>query len=86
LKIEKHHRANIKANSLFKPALWTKLIPLRTANKLGDRMHIEIAKLSTTCIQLPASQSSHFVWVDQPEVIVNAVKIVLDKADSAYSH
>jgi pimeloyl-ACP methyl ester carboxylesterase len=69
---------SIKANSLFKPALWTKLIPLRTANKLRDRMHIEIAKLSTTCIQLPANKSSHFVWVDQPEVIVDAVKIVLD--------
>ncbi len=77
---------SIKANSLFKPALWTRLIPLRTANKLRDRMHIEIAKLSTTCIQLPAGQSSHFVWIDQPEVIVDAVKIILDKAESAYPH
>ncbi len=72
---------SIKANSLFKPTLWTRLIPLRTANRLRDQMHLEIAKLTTHCLQLPASQSSHFVWVDQPEVIVDAVRKILAQLD-----
>ncbi|MCC5643553.1 hypothetical protein LC607_11465 [Nostoc sp. CHAB 5824] len=28
------------------------------------------------------TSSGHFVWVDQPDVIVDAVKLILDKVDS----
>ena len=70
---------SIKANSFFKPSLWTRLIPLGAANRLRDEMHQELLKLSTNCIQLPAQNSGHFVWLDQPEVMVKAVKILLEK-------
>lgn len=72
---------NIKANSFLKPSLWTVFIPLRGANQLRKQMHIELLKLSTNCTQLQASKSGHFVWVDQPDVIIDAVKIVLNKVD-----
>jgi pimeloyl-ACP methyl ester carboxylesterase len=68
---------SIKAASFFTPAFWTVVIPLRRANHLRERMHQAISTLSTDCQQYSAPNSSHFVWVDQPEVIVNAVKTLL---------
>ncbi len=69
---------SIKANSFFKPSLWTRAIPLGAANRLRDEMHQDLLKLSTNCIQLQAENSGHFVWLDQPEVMVQAVKILLE--------
>jgi len=68
---------SIKAHSFFQPSLMTRLMPLKAANQLRDRMHSEFIKLSTNCIQLHAERSGHFVWVDQPDVIINAVKLLL---------
>ena len=70
---------SIKAASFFKPALWTRLIPLGSANQLRDKMHVELCKLSTDCLQIEAEKSGHFVWIDQPGLIVEAVQILLDK-------
>lgn len=72
---------SIKARSFFKPSLWTLFIPLKSANKLREKMHRELMNLSDTCVQLPADQSSHFVWVDQPEFLVESCKIILEKID-----
>lgn len=72
---------NIKANSFFKPSIWTTFMPLQGANQLREQMHGELLKLSTNCSQLHASKSDHFVWVDQPDVIIDAVKIVLNTVD-----
>jgi pimeloyl-ACP methyl ester carboxylesterase len=77
---------SIKANSFFKPSLWTVFIPLRGANQLREQMHIDLCNLSTDCIQIEANQSGHFVWIDQPDVIVDAVKIVLDKVEPSRQH
>ncbi|MBE9202107.1 alpha/beta hydrolase [Nodularia sp. LEGE 06071] len=74
---------SIKANSFFKPSFWTLFIPLGASNRLRDKMHIELCNLSTDCLQIPADQSGHFVWVDQPDVIIDAVKLILNKVDSA---
>ena len=74
---------SIKASSFFKPSFWTIFIPLKGANQLRERMHVELGNLSTDCLQVEASQSGHFVWVDQPDVIVDAVRTVLDKIDSS---
>jgi pimeloyl-ACP methyl ester carboxylesterase len=68
---------NIKANSFFQPSWWTVFIPLNSANQLREHMHEELLKLSTTCSQLQASQSGHFVWTDQPDVIIAAVEQIL---------
>lgn len=71
---------NIKANSFFRPAFWSFLIPLAAANLLRDQMHINLCNLSTNYVQLEANKSGHFVWIDQPDLIVDAVKIVLEKS------
>jgi pimeloyl-ACP methyl ester carboxylesterase len=70
---------NIKADSFFKPAWWTRCLPLQGANQLREQMHRELMNLSNICIQLQAKESSHFVWVDQPEVMIEAVQTILDE-------
>jgi pimeloyl-ACP methyl ester carboxylesterase len=70
---------SIQASSFFKPSLWTRFIPLKGANRLRDHMHTELLHLSTRCVTLPAHQSGHFVWIDQPDVLVDAVKWVIDQ-------
>ena len=72
---------SIKASSFFKPSFLTFFIPLKSTNKLRDKMHVELSKLSTDCLQLEASNSDHFVWIDRPDAIVDAVNILLDKID-----
>ncbi len=73
---------NIKSKSFFHPSFWTFLVPLKTVNKLRDKMHRELCSLSTNSLQLEASLSSHFVWVDEPDIIVKAVNILLDNVVS----
>jgi pimeloyl-ACP methyl ester carboxylesterase len=68
---------DIKAASFFIPALWTKLIPLGRANELRDRMHTELMQLSTRTHQIDAKRSGHFVWIDQPEIMIEAVQWLL---------
>ncbi|MCL1470060.1 alpha/beta fold hydrolase [Argonema antarcticum] len=75
---------SIKANSFFKPSFWTMFIPLQGANQLRDKMLMEILELSKNSVQLEANNSGHFVWIDQPKLIVDAVKIVLDKVDPSH--
>ena len=68
---------SIKAASFFKPSFWTLFMPLGSANQLRDRMHEELCRLSTNCLRVEAHESGHFVWTDQPDIIVDAVKRVL---------
>ncbi|MGB3237006.1 MAG: hypothetical protein WBB29_01850, partial [Geitlerinemataceae cyanobacterium] len=70
---------NIKANSFFKPSFLTRLTPLQSANRLRDRMHESLMGLSSETRQIDANKSGHFVWVDQPELIEEAVKLILEK-------
>lgn len=74
---------SIKASSFFKPSFWTLFVPLRDANKLRDQMHTALHNLSTHYHQVEASKSGHFVWVDQPEVIVEAVRTLLNQVHSS---
>jgi pimeloyl-ACP methyl ester carboxylesterase len=73
---------NIQANSFFKPAFWTNFIPLQSANRLREAMHEELMRLSTNCTQIQAHNSGHFVWIDEPEIIVTAVRMVLEKVET----
>ena len=65
---------NIKARCFLALGQLSKIPPLRTADRLRDKMHEQLMKLSTQCQQLPAEKSGHFVWIDQPELIVTAVR------------
>ncbi|MEB3291964.1 MAG: alpha/beta hydrolase [Synechococcales bacterium] len=68
---------SIKSQSFFLPAWWTRLIPLNQANRLRDRIHLQLLQLSHQTTLLPAPQSGHFVWTDQPEVMIDAVQKML---------
>ncbi|MBD2355035.1 alpha/beta hydrolase [Tolypothrix sp. FACHB-123] len=72
---------NIKANTFFHPSPWTLLLPSRAANKLRDQMHSELMNLSTNSVQIETENSSHFVWIDQPEVIVKAILHIVKNCD-----
>lgn len=74
---------SIKASSFFKPSVWTIFVPLKGVNQLREKIHLELCHLSTHCLQVEAERSSHFVWTDQPDVIVDAVKPILNKIDSS---
>ena len=74
---------SIKASSFFIPSFWTIFIPLKGANQMREKMHAELRHLSTNFLQVEASKSGHFVWIDQPEVIVDAVKTVLAKVKAS---
>jgi hypothetical protein len=45
-------------------------------------MHLELGKLSKDFMEIQADKSSHFVWMDQPDVMIDAVRILLDKINS----
>ena len=68
---------NIKAKFFFKETRLTRWLPLKAIEKVRSQMHQDLMTLSTRCTQLPADQSSHFVWIDQPEVIIHAVELIL---------
>jgi pimeloyl-ACP methyl ester carboxylesterase len=68
---------NIKAESFFKPSIMTLFIPLRSANKLRDKMHEDLLQLSTNCRQIKAENSGHFVWLYRPDTVILAVQKIL---------
>lgn len=68
---------SIKAKTFLKPSIFNFYLPIKAANKLRDKMHIELLKLSVNSTQLQADKSSHFVWLDQPEMILEAIEIIL---------
>ncbi|MEL7332820.1 MAG: alpha/beta hydrolase [Cyanobacteria bacterium J06560_2] len=68
---------NIKAKAFFRTSWFSRWLPMREIEEVRSQMHTDLMGLSTRCTQLPASQSSHFVWIDQPEVIINAIKLLL---------
>ena len=70
---------NIKASTFFKRSILNFYIPIKGADELRDRMHIDLLKLSSDCTQVQATQSGHFVWIDEPEIIVMAIQQIVDK-------
>jgi pimeloyl-ACP methyl ester carboxylesterase len=69
---------NIKSNYFFKRSLFNFFLPLNLVDKLRDRMHVRLMKLSTNCHQIEATKSSHFVWIDEPELIIQAIERLLN--------
>lgn len=70
---------SIKASTFFNRSIWNFYIPIKAADQLRERMHNELLKLSTDCTQLQATRSGHFVWVDEPEIILAAIQKILQK-------
>lgn len=65
---------SIKSKSFFKPSILTIFLPLKTINKLRDKIHYDLSLLSEKYIKIPANNSSHFVWIDEPEIIIEAIR------------
>jgi pimeloyl-ACP methyl ester carboxylesterase len=70
---------SIKSETFLRPLLGLKLLSLPAADRVRDRMHTDLSNLSTNCLQVFASDSSHFVWIDEPKLIVSAVGTLLSK-------
>ncbi len=69
---------SIKSKTFFHPSIFTFFLPLKTTNKLRDIIHEELLKISSNSSQISANKSSHFVWIDEPEIIVLAIKQILN--------
>ena len=69
---------SIKSKSFFKPSIFTQLLPLKAIDKLRDKIHYNLSLLSSNYTEIPANNSSHFVWIDEPEIIVRAVKQLIN--------
>jgi pimeloyl-ACP methyl ester carboxylesterase len=70
---------SIKAKHFFAPSIVTFLLPIRMMDRLRDKMHDSLGQLSSDVTQVPAAGSDHFVWVEEPEIIVRAVQEMLAK-------
>lgn len=73
---------NIKATTFIKPGLGRFYFSISPADKLRDVIQSNLLLLSTDCEQLLTETSSHFVWIDEPEVILAAVRRVLEKVEN----
>jgi pimeloyl-ACP methyl ester carboxylesterase len=74
---------NIKAMTFLKFG-WSKLsFSLKSADKLRDKIQTDLLLLSSDCEQILTDKSSHFVWIDQPEVILTAVRNMLSKVENS---
>jgi pimeloyl-ACP methyl ester carboxylesterase len=71
---------NIKAKSFFKRSPWNFYLPLNKVDKFRNKMHVNLLQLSKNTTQLLASESSHFVWIDQPQIIITAVKQLMSQS------
>ena len=69
---------SIKSQTFLRPLLGLKLLSLADADRVRDRIHLDFLKLSSNYQQLAADRSSHFVWIDEPELIVKAVAMLLE--------
>ena len=65
---------SIKSKSFFKPSIFTIFLPLKSINKLRDKIHYNLSLLSDNYLEIPANNSSHFVWIDEPEIMIQAIR------------
>lgn len=66
----------IKSRTFLKPPLsW--LLPIKAIDRLRDEMHCRLSSISSNYTEIIATKSSHFVWIDEPEIIVRAVRRLL---------
>lgn len=68
----------IKSQTFLKPSIFTWFLPISSIDKLRDKIHQEFSNLSTNYTEIKAHNSSHFVWIDEPQLIVNAVEKILN--------
>ena len=68
---------SIKSRTFFHASIFTFLLPLKAIDRLRNKMHYHLSLLSDNFSEIPAANSSHFVWTDEPEIIVSAIEQLL---------
>ena len=68
---------SIKSRTFFKPSLLSWLLPIKAIDRLRDKMHHNLSSISNHYTEIVATKSSHFVWIDEPEIIIRAVQRLL---------
>ncbi len=68
---------SIKAATFLAPRIGPLRLPLVSADRVRDRMHDRLMGLSSRVETLAAPESGHFVWTDQPEVMIRAIEQVI---------
>jgi pimeloyl-ACP methyl ester carboxylesterase len=69
---------SIKSETFLRPLFGLNFLSLSAADWVRDRMHSDLLKLSTNSQQVSTTNSSHFVWIDEPHLIIDAVAKLLD--------
>jgi pimeloyl-ACP methyl ester carboxylesterase len=68
---------SIKSRTFFKTRWFNFFLPLKAVDRLRDMMHDNLSRLSNQYTQISAERSSHFVWIDEPELIIAAIKQII---------
>ncbi len=68
---------SIKSRTFFKPTWFNFFLPRKTIDRFRNIMHANFSRLSSQYTQISANNSSHFVWIDEPELIIAAVKKII---------
>jgi pimeloyl-ACP methyl ester carboxylesterase len=71
---------SIKSQTFLKPLFGIKFLSLPVTDRSRDQIHLDLLKLSTNSQQISADQSSHFVWIDEPELMIAAVAKLLKQS------
>jgi len=64
----------ITVSNFLKRSYLTAWLPLRQTDESWKKMQDELVKLSSNSKEIIAEKSGHFVWIDEPEVMVQAVR------------
>jgi pimeloyl-ACP methyl ester carboxylesterase len=57
----------------------------KSVNKLWETMQEDLARLSTRSKQTVAKNSGHYIQMDRPDVVIDAVRNVVDQSRQAHS-
>ena len=52
----------------------------KPTNEAWERMQVELAHLSTRGTQVIAKNSAHYIQMDRPDVVVDAVRDIVEQA------
>ena len=69
---------SIKSRTFFHASIFTFVLPLKAIDRLRNKMHYHLSLLSHRFSEISAANSSHFVWTDEPEIIVLAIEQLLN--------
>jgi hypothetical protein len=72
--------AVLTAGSEHVPERWPKGYPLEKANRVWQQLQRELAALSTNSRHIVVGSSSHYIHEDAPEVVIDAIRWVVEQA------